>query len=63
MIDELIAHEVETTMPLLKRVRRNYLKTGQLETVMVGMIDRTKYDYKFYLEKEKITTLGTYLKH
>ena len=24
MIDELIAHEVETTRPLLERVRRNY---------------------------------------
>ena len=53
MKDELIAHEVETTMPLLKRVRRNYLKTGQLETVMVGMIDRTACAYQLYLEIEQ----------
>lgn len=52
MIDELIAHEVETTRPLLERVRRNYLKTGQLETVMVGMIDRTACAYQLFIEIE-----------
>jgi len=53
MIDELIANEVETTMPLLERVRSNYLKTGQLETVMVGMIDRTACAYQLFLEIEQ----------
>jgi len=48
----LIAHEVETTRPLLERVRRNYLKTGQLETVMVGMIDRTACAYQLFIEIE-----------
>tara|TARA_B100000029_G_scaffold124362_1_gene117842 strand:- start:293 stop:814 length:522 start_codon:yes stop_codon:yes gene_type:complete len=53
MIDELIAHEVETTRPLLERVRRNYLKTGQLETAMIGMIDRTACAYQLYLKIDK----------
>ena len=53
MIDELIANEVETTRPLLERVRRNYLKTGQLETAMVGMIDRTACSYQLYLKIDK----------
>ena len=53
MIDELIANEVETTRPLLERVRRNYLKTGQLETAMVGMIDRTACAYQLYLKIDK----------
>ena len=53
MIDELIAHEVETTRPLLERVRRNYLKTGELETAMVGMIDRTACAYQLFLKIEK----------
>lgn len=50
MIDELIANEVKTTRPLLERVRRNYLKTGELETVMVGMIDRTACAYQLFME-------------
>ncbi len=53
MIDELIANEVETTRPLLERVRRNYLKTGQLDTAMVGMIDRTACAYQLYLKIDK----------
>ena len=53
MIDELIANEVETTRPLLERVRRNYLKTGQLATAMVGMIDRTACAYQLYLKIDK----------
>lgn len=53
MIDELIANEVKTTMPLLQRVRGNYLKTGKLETVMVGMIDRTACAYQLFLEIEQ----------
>ena len=53
MIDELIANEVETTRPLLERVRRNYLKTGQLETAMIGMIDRTACAYQLYLKIDK----------
>ena len=53
MIDELIANEVETTSPLLERVRRNYLKTGQLDTAMVGMIDRTACAYQLYLKIDK----------
>ena len=57
MIDELIAHEVETTRPLLERVRRNYLKTGQLETVMVGMIDRTACAYQLFIQFEWASTI------
>ena len=53
MIDELIANEVETTRPLLERVRRNYLKTGHLDTAMVGMIDRTACAYQLYLKIDK----------
>ena len=53
MIDELIANEVETTRPLLERVRRNYLKTGKLDTAMVGMIDRTACAYQLYLKIDK----------
>ena len=53
MIDELIANEVETTRPLLERVRRNYLKTGELDTAMVGMIDRTACAYQLYLKIDK----------
>ena len=53
MIDELIANEVETTRPLLERVRRNYLKTGQLDTAMVGMIDSTACAYQLYLKIDK----------
>jgi len=52
MIDELIASDVEVVRPLLERVRRNYLKTGKLETVMVGMIDRTACAYQLFLEIE-----------
>ena len=53
LIDELIANEVETTRPLLERVRRNYLKTGKLDTAMVGMIDRTACAYQLYLKIDK----------
>ena len=53
IIDALIEHEVETTRPLLERVRRNYLKTGELETAMVGMIDRTACAYQQILDIEK----------
>tara|TARA_B110000116_G_scaffold80061_1_gene69551 strand:+ start:336 stop:977 length:642 start_codon:yes stop_codon:yes gene_type:complete len=53
IIDALIEHEVETTRPLLERVRRNYLKTGELETAMVGMIDRTACAYQLFLDIEK----------
>ena len=53
MIDELIANEVETTRPLLERVRRNYLKTGKLDTAMVGVIDRTACAYQLYLKIDK----------
>ncbi len=53
MIDELIANEVETTRPLLERVRRNYLKTGKLDAAMVGMIDRTACAYQLYLKIDK----------
>jgi len=53
MIDELIANEVETTRPLLERVRRNFLKTGKLDTAMVGMIDRTACAYQLYLKIDK----------
>ena len=53
MIDELIANEVETTRPLIERVRRNYLKTGKLDTAMVGMIDRTACAYQLYLKIDK----------
>ena len=52
MIDELIASDVEVVRPLLERVRRNYLKTGKLETVMIGMIDRTACAYQLFLEIE-----------
>jgi hypothetical protein len=53
IIDALIEHEVETTRPLLERVKRNYLKTGELETAMVGMIDRTACAYQLFLGIEK----------
>ena len=53
MIDELIANEVEVTKPLLERVRKNYLKTGKLDTVLVGMIDRTACAYQLFIEIEK----------
>ena len=52
MIDELIASDVEVVRPLLERVRRNYLKTEKLDTVMVGMIDRTACAYQLFLEIE-----------
>ena len=52
MIDELIASDVEVVRPLLERVRRNYLRTGKLDTVMVGMIDRTACAYQLFVEIE-----------
>ena len=53
MIDQLIENEVEVTRPLLERVKRNYEKTGDLESVMVGMIDRTACSYQLFLDIEK----------
>ena len=52
LVDELIASDVEVVRPLLERVRKNYLRTGKLETVMVGMIDRTACAYQLFLEIE-----------
>ena len=52
LVDELIASDVEVVRPLLERVRNNYLRTGKLETVMVGMIDRTACAYQLFLEIE-----------
>ena len=52
MIDDLIAHEVETLRPLLKRIRSHYERTGDLEMVMVGMIDRTSCHYQLIFETE-----------
>ena len=52
MIDDLIAHEVNTLKPLLKRIRKHYQRTGDLEFVMVGMIDRTSCHYQLVFETE-----------
>lgn len=52
MLDELIAHEVETLRPLLKRIRKHYERTGDLEFVMVGMVDRTSCHYQLIFETE-----------
>ena len=52
MIDDLIAHEVKTLQPLLKRIRKHYERTGDLEMVMVGMIDRTSCHYQLIFETE-----------
>ena len=52
MIDDLIAHEVETLEPLLKRIRKHYERTGDLEMVMVGMVDRTSCHYQLVFETE-----------
>ena len=52
MIDDLIAHEVKTLQPLLKRIRSHYERTGDLEMVMVGMIDRTSCHYQLVFETE-----------
>ena len=52
LVDELIASDVEVVRPLLERVRRIYLRTGKLDTVMVGMIDRTACAYQLFLEIE-----------
>ncbi len=52
MIDNLIAHEVETLEPLLKRIRKHYERTGDLEMVMVGMVDRTSCHYQLIFETE-----------
>ena len=52
MIDELIENEVQVTLPMLERVRDNYQRTGELEDVMVGMIDRTACAYQLFLDKE-----------
>ena len=51
-IDELIAHEVKTLQPLLKRISKHYQRTGDLEMVMVGMIDRTSCHYQLVFETE-----------
>ena len=51
-IDELIAHEVKTLQPLLKRIGKHYRRTGDLEMVMVGMIDRTSCHYQLVFETE-----------
>ena len=52
MIDDLIDHEVKTLQPLLKRIRSHYERTGDLEMVMVGMIDRTSCHYQLIFETE-----------
>ena len=52
MIDELIENEVQVTLPMLERVRDNYQRSGELEDVMVGMIDRTACAYQLFLDKE-----------
>lgn len=52
MIDDLIEHEVKTLQPLLKRIRSHYQRTGDLEMVMVGMIDRTSCHYQLIFETE-----------
>ena len=52
MIDDLIEHEVETLRPLLHRIRSHYERTGDLEMVMVGMIDRTSCHYQLIFETE-----------
>ena len=53
MVDELIANEVEVTRPLLERVKRNYENSGDLESVMVGMIDRTACAYQLFLDIQR----------
>ena len=53
MIDELIENEVQATLPMLERVRDNYLRSGEMESVMVGMIDRTACSYQLFLDIEK----------
>lgn len=52
MIEDLIAHEVKTLQPLLKRIRSHYERTGDLEMVMVGMVDRTSCHYQLIFETE-----------
>ena len=53
MIDELIENEVQVTLPMLERVRDNYRRTGEIEAVMVGMIDRTACAYQLFLDIER----------
>jgi len=53
MIDELIENEVQVTLPMLERVRDNYQRTGEIEAVMVGMIDRTACAYQLFLDIER----------
>ncbi len=53
MIDELIENEVQATLPMLERVRDNYLRSGEMESVMTGMIDRTACSYQLFLDIEK----------
>ena len=53
MIDELIQNEVQATLPMLERVRDNYLRSGEMEAVMVGMIDRTACSYQLFLDVKK----------
>ena len=51
--DELIENEVQVTLPMLERVRDNYQRTGEIEAVMVGMIDRTACAYQLFLDIER----------
>lgn len=53
MIDELIENEVQVTLPMLERVRDNYQRTGEIEAVMVGMIDRTACAYQLFLDIQR----------
>jgi len=38
---------------MLERVRDNYQRTGEIEAVMVGMIDRTACAYQLFLDIQR----------
>lgn len=50
MLDELVAHDIATMAPLLKRIGGMIEKTGQKEMALVGMFDRTTCHYQLALD-------------
>jgi hypothetical protein len=50
LVDEFVAHDINTMQPMLQRMKGIIEKTGDKETALVGMFDRTTCLYQLCLD-------------
>jgi hypothetical protein len=50
LVDEFVAHDIRTMQPMLQRMKGIIEKTGDKETALVGMFDRTTCLYQLCLD-------------